>query len=581
MAASVRIQYLQWVAGAVAACGCAVLGGMQLTHAFAELNRADRAVAEASRFGLVLAMTDMISAERGPSNAAMDPFAASPEEGARRLAAIRATTDRRIAEVRAASEPGEAAQLASVFDVVGQRLAEARAKVDAVCARPPEERRGAAIADAIRAMFAVADEAALLRSEYGRRLLQSAPEVGAEVLLQAHASALREEAGRLGSYAVMKLTGGVTAEEAQRASRQTEDRIRYLWQLLAPYGRNYADDPDVVRALGEIESEYFATSLPLVRDVFADPTRRGSAADFTRRYVPGLAAPTRLKDGLLSLTLRRIEGFRWAVLTDTLVSAAITAGVLLTLLWLGLVFRRRLFRPLIAVREEILALAVGHLDDPVPVARSGPEIDEMFEGLAILRQELRRKLVLERARHRVTRNLKVLAETDSLTGLRNRRAVSSQAPTMIEAAEKAGQPLGAIVADIDHFKMVNDLHGHAGGDAVLQRVAGSLRSLAGSRDLIARYGGEEFLILAPGLDEVATYALAERMRQRLAMEPGEPAVTGSFGVACRPPGSGLDWEALVAQADGALYRAKRLGRNRVCADMRKVMIAPGPIAQRA
>ncbi|MFC6744249.1 hypothetical protein ACFQFG_03795 [Methylobacterium persicinum] len=142
MAASVRIQYLQWVAGAVAACGCAVLGGMQLTHAFAELNRADRAVAEASRFGLVLAMTDMISAERGPSNAAMDPFAASPEEGARRLAAIRATTDRRIAEVRAASEPGEAAQLASVFDVVGQRLAEARAKVDAVCARPPEERRG-------------------------------------------------------------------------------------------------------------------------------------------------------------------------------------------------------------------------------------------------------------------------------------------------------------------------------------------------------------------------------------------------------------------------------------------------------
>lgn len=581
MAAAIRIQSLQWVAGTAAALGCAVLGGMQLAQDFAALNRSGRAVADASRFGLILEMTDMISAERGPSNAAMDPFDDSAGERLRRLNAIRVTTDRRLAEVKAASGRGDATPLATAFDTVSRRLAAARAQVDAVCARPPEERQGKAISDAIRAMYAVADEAAVLRAESGRRLLESAPEVGTEVLLQADASALREEAGRLGSYAVMKLTGGITDEEARNASLRTEDRIQYLWQRLALFGKNYADDAEVAQALADVETAYFAASLPLAQAVFADPTLRGSAAVFTSRYVPGLAAPTRLKNGLRALTLRKIQRFRSSVFTATLVSAGITAGVLVILLWLGLILRNRLFRPLIAVREQVLALAVGHLDDPAPVARCGPEIDEMFAGLATLREELRRKLVLERARRRVTRNLKVLAETDSLTGLQNRRAVAAHAPAMIESAERAALPVGVILADIDHFKMVNYIHGHAGGDAVLRRVAGTLRALLGSGDLIARYGGEEFLILAPGLDEAATHALAEEMCLRLATSPGEPPVTGSFGVACRLPGSGLDWEGLVARADGALYRAKRLGRNRVCGEPRMAMLAPEPLAQRA
>lgn len=564
MAATIRIQHLQWVVGAVAAFGCTTLGGTLVASNLTELSRVGRAVEDASRFGLVMAATDMISAERGPANAAMDPLGPSTEESLRRLAAIRAITDARLAEARAAAGPDAVA-----FEPVARLLAEGRAKVDAICARAPEERSGSTISAAIRAMFAVADEAATLRSEFGRRLLRHAPEVGAEVLLQAEASTLREQAGRLGSYAVMMLTGGLPSDEARLEVTRTRSTLRHLWLNLATFGKNHADDPAIGEALERVKTEFFAGSLPMAMDVFAEPTLRGSAAEFTRRYVPGLAAPTELKDRLGALTLRRIEKARESAIGATLASAGITASVVLALLWLGLTFRNRLFRPLAAMREEILALSVGRLEEPAPRAPCGPEVDGMFAGLAVLRGELRRKVVLERARRRMNRNLKVLAQTDSLTSLLNRRAVSDQAPAMTEQAARSGLPVTAILVDIDHFKMVNDRYGHAGGDAVLRRVAMALKSVARPGDLLARYGGEEFLILAAGLDEAAGLEMAERMRIRLAApdaRQGGPPVTGSFGVACREPDCARDWEALVARADTALYRAKRLGRNRVCTE---------------
>ncbi len=194
--------------------------------------------------------------------------------------------------------------------------------------------------------------------------------------------------------------------------------------------------------------------------------------------MPGLTASTELKERLGALTLRKIEKAREAAIAATFASAGVTLAVVLALLWLGLTFRRRLFLPLISVREEILSLSVGGLGNPPSRAKAGPEVDEMFAGLAVLRDELRRKQVLERERRRTNQHLKRLAETDSLTGLLNRRAAAEQAPGVIEAARQAGQPLGAILLDIDHFKTVNDVYGHAGGDTVLKRVAAVLTSLA-------------------------------------------------------------------------------------------------------
>jgi diguanylate cyclase (GGDEF)-like protein len=160
--------------------------------------------------------------------------------------------------------------------------------------------------------------------------------------------------------------------------------------------------------------------------------------------------------------------------------------------------------------------------------------------------------------------------TDALTGLRNRRDFDRRWGEEVARARRIGQPLSLLVADVDHFKGVNDKHGHKAGDAVLAAVARVLLEVVRETDVAARYGGEEFAVIAPYTRPEAALRLAERVRQsveeRVAQALGGIAgggkVTVSIGVAgCE--NAALDCEGVFERADGALYAAKQGGRNRV------------------
>jgi diguanylate cyclase (GGDEF)-like protein len=157
------------------------------------------------------------------------------------------------------------------------------------------------------------------------------------------------------------------------------------------------------------------------------------------------------------------------------------------------------------------------------------------------------------------------ALVDGLTGLANRRATSDALHAEAARAERLETPLSVVLADLDGFKNVNDLHGHAVGDAVLRVFAEVLRETLRESDVAGRWGGEEFLLLLPGADEEGAAQLAERVRVALAARsiPGIPGlrVTASFGVA--EHAGETNTEQLVAAADSALYRAKRAGKDRV------------------
>jgi diguanylate cyclase (GGDEF)-like protein len=171
-------------------------------------------------------------------------------------------------------------------------------------------------------------------------------------------------------------------------------------------------------------------------------------------------------------------------------------------------------------------------------------------------------------RHRlgiVFHRLREAAHRDPLTDLLNRRGFQDVFDIELERARRSNQPLSLIVGDLDRFKRVNDRHGHAAGDAVLERVADAIRGAKRGFDSAARVGGEEFAVLAPGSDEHGAYMLAERIRaavhEALGARREEARLTISFGISTFPL-HGQSADGLLRTADQALYAAKRLGRNR-------------------
>ncbi len=172
---------------------------------------------------------------------------------------------------------------------------------------------------------------------------------------------------------------------------------------------------------------------------------------------------------------------------------------------------------------------------------------------------------------RIRAELHRAATTDALTGLPNRRTITERASVLLALAHAGQQPFSVAVIDVDHFKAINDQHGHDIGDLVLQAVAANLRAHCHSEEVVGRQGGEEFVALLPEADAAGAHRAAERLRtavadQSIAVGPDTSLqVTVSIGIATGTSNSLPDFDTLLKHADMALYDAKANGRNRVCA----------------
>lgn len=160
-----------------------------------------------------------------------------------------------------------------------------------------------------------------------------------------------------------------------------------------------------------------------------------------------------------------------------------------------------------------------------------------------------------------------LATYDALTSVFNRRAILDTLKRELGHSVRGGAPVGAIMVDLDHFKKINDVHGHLVGDVVLCEAAHRMKNALRTYDVLGRYGGEEFLVVTPGCTVQEAAKVAERLRKRLESTPLtlrdiQIRITASFGVASSKDVA-EDVDAMIWAADAALYRAKHEGRNRV------------------
>lgn len=320
-----------------------------------------------------------------------------------------------------------------------------------------------------------------------------------------------------------------------------------------------------------------AGSEPLGKPVKGLPPGRKSGAFYDDGFVFG-HAPT--------LGYRDYHGLGWIVVARQPVLVAfaplgwliagvviITAVVGLFGVWLAHGIATQVSAPLWRLTRAAHTLTEEGKPLMLPRLRGSREAEELSKALRAL---IRRLSVAEsRGDHSEeveaafadqVAKLRVLAETDPLTGALNRRAFTEKAEAAVAYAQRYQHPLSILVLDIDHFKRVNDTFGHAVGDIVIQAVAEAARRSCRQHDLIARFGGEEFVILLTECPAEFAAALAERLRADIAAL--ELVVLAGQGITISIGCASLDIErdnlsSAIDHADTALYEAKRTGRNRV------------------
>lgn len=329
--------------------------------------------------------------------------------------------------------------------------------------------------------------------------------------------------------------------------------------------------------------------------------------DEAARLAPPASLPTRpsfvtWSDGERYLTVHAptlashpAADLGWTVLVQQSADAALAgavnarhammlAGALIALFAavLGWWSAGRYARPLERMALAAQRIERGDLHAAIPEGGYARELEQLSASLnGMMRKLLTRERALEEAKRtlesrveertaelaRAMQELERLARRDALTGLHNRRSADERLLDEVARVRRHGHPLSALVIDIDHFKRINDQHGHEIGDAVLRQVAQRLPRALRATDFVARQGGEEFLVLLPATGAPQAHDVAEKLRRAIALDPVEPvgSITVSIGVATLTPEIEIagDPVALLRRADNALYEAKRAGRNRV------------------
>ncbi|HEY0957424.1 MAG TPA: GGDEF domain-containing protein [Roseateles sp.] len=549
-----------------------------------QVGAAELGLAAMQRAYLGMKVAEKASAERGPAIPVLnDTEPADPAKRAR-LQDFRRTTDAAFDEALAALEgstdPASLSARAQLLQA-RQELALARVEVDRVAALPHALRitPGRRLTRVpIDQMFAVIDTVLAGVTTQSAAAEAVYPELAMPLVGARYAAELREYAGRLGSQFTTPLaTGEALGRPEQREIPLLMGRIEQLRKLITLQARAGRAAPPLQAAIAKMEAQYFGVDLPFIKLL----TERGMAgqdygmdsAVFVARYVPPMKSIVELRDALFDTA----RGTATERVADARRRMAINAGLGLAVLCIELtvflLIRRRVLQPLLRSTRAMKAIMQGEgvrpEDHLLEVSRTD-EIGDMKRAVTALWDATQRSRALEAEREQLIAQLRHASDTDFLTGLLNRRAFTEQAARLIGQARRHGWPVALIVFDLDHFKAINDQHGHPAGDAVLHAAAEIARAQVRQGELLARHGGEEFILLAVDCRSDEARQLAERLRQTLAEAPiqlpdGERlCVTASFGLAWVEARQLVDLDALYRDADRALYRAKSEGRNRVC-----------------
>jgi diguanylate cyclase (GGDEF)-like protein len=539
-----------------------------------ELRRTDQGLAAVERLRLALVAAEMASRERGPTNGLLGDDL--PHYlGAQELGKARARTDAAFAALL--SDPSlEATDRDTRVPMVQAELTQARANVDRIVAQPLAQRSQDEVGTAVQKMVAVIVRMVPLLNEQASQAQAAFPPIDDDVQAARLIAELREYAGQLGSHFTVALVAGRPFTRAEHEQIQrTRGRIDELRFLVSVRIEGAQESAPVAQAWAQAQQRYFERALKLAEQVIAASDQGGrygmDPAYFAAAYVPDMNSIFAVRDALLDQARQRAAAARSEA--QATLAVVVGAGLLLLAVVLGtiVVVQRRVLKPLTAIANAVNALARNRLDAELPRAVADDEMSAVIGAVESLREHTQQRLVLEQERNALIEQLRIQSNTDSLTGLANRRGFIEAAEHQLANARRHGVDLALVLLDVDHFKRFNDELGHAAGDAVLVEVARAIgREVRGS-DLAGRLGGEEFVVLLSHSSQHQAQVFAERLRAAIerieppsgtAPEAPRMRITVSLGVASFSTRCAT-LELLISRADAAMYCAKTTGRNRV------------------
>ncbi|MDF7662702.1 GGDEF domain-containing protein [Erwiniaceae bacterium L1_54_6] len=502
----------------------------------------------------LLNAANLLAAERAPSNILLAMAGGDQSEARNNLSRARQRTDatlRQAAPMLAGSE----------FSTLLDRLQDARQQVDLTAADAKPDRMR--LQKTINSMFTVSDALHGIILVKTAQWFQEDTSLSTPVLRAVALTELRDTAGRMGSWLIASVQtrtplSGSNLEGLYRA----DERVSMLWAILTPSGTlPTINHGSLVALRAEAREHFFKKGRPLINQLVSEGLSGTgeysySAAELTERYLSTLTLLERWQYEYLKQLIaeyhqraeKESDLFTLVIFTLLIITGLILAGVFIVQI--------RIFRPLLTARKMI----VGMAEDRDAIRHPPPhisELDQLFYSIEILKVRLKE-------RNELTRRLQYLAETDELTGLFNRRAFDLAGESWL-SQHRSDLNIFLVIMDLDYFKIINDRYGHPVGDRALISTAKVIRSHIRERDMAARIGGEEFAVIVREelISEVLT--LAERIRMELhnldlrVPDGNRINITSSFGIAGTK--KDISWRQLIADADSALYEAKRGGRD--------------------
>ena len=542
---------------------------------WAVYQRSKESLPAIKNFSLALQVEEKLSAERGPNNILLGQRLDDSADARIKLQQARAATNQSLSSLlqamRAQSDPSFDPIIANI-KATKLNLALARKQVDLLAAKKKSERDADAVSVSVEMMVATVDIFSSTIGSLSNRVIRADPQFHDGVESAQLSSRLRDIAGQLGSTFTAPVIARrpLTPQEIY-AFASLIGKADQLFSVIDLELRSYYMNPAFKVALDNIRTHYFGEGVDFLNGLFAAGRTSGnyglSSGDVASRYVPMMTSIPQLRQLIVAELLEEAESrnrrARYFLLT-TVGLGFIAVGVFVMLIRL---IRQRVLRPILDATDLFVSFANERFAVAIPEHRYEDEIGDMLRAVRVLKAHSLDKIRLEREREEQIIRLRASSDTDFLTGLLNRRAFFAQGEQQLGIARRYQRKMVAILMDVDHFKAVNDVHGHQAGDLVLCNVAELCRHERRKVDLVSRYGGEEFLLLLPEIDLSQGIAVAEKLRAAIdahlfQLDDGVVLkITASFGVVDLEDDDNL--ESLIARADQQLYAAKNAGRNRV------------------